>query len=154
MVRLGQMIASQCQSPPQMLEIGEKLMCEYTKNRPLRGVTTKWTIFKIVYKIFLCDIFEILIPVTTRYNVKSKSALQSSSKNVSMSLDRFLYFSSLATNLLTILFILLHLYSAYFISSDTLCILVNVHLSYRIRAQFLWMLSSLFSYTSMISIFE
>ena len=54
-----------------------------------------------------------MIPITTKDNVKSKASLLSSPKNVSLSLNSIPYISSFETNLLIILFRLIHLYSAY-----------------------------------------
>ena len=63
-------------------------------------------------KIFLCDIniypYHLIDRMlTTKLYVIGEASLQSSPKNASMSLNSF------ATNLLAILFIFIHLYSAY-----------------------------------------
>ena len=65
-VMLGQVIVPPGQSPPQGLEIGEKLLLN-TKKRPLRGVATNGTIPIVSYKdfngILRCKTLEKLIMI-------------------------------------------------------------------------------------------
>ena len=81
-------------------------------------------------------IFGILITITTRSNVISKSSIILSFKNVSMSLNCILYSISFGIYLQ----FCLDLYSAYSVLTS-----VNVRLSYCFKALLLWILSSLLS---------